>query len=81
MANTLKLIMEIMQSDVSFITDKQRLRPKDSEVFRLWGNNRLITSLTDWRPGYNIEAGLIETVDWFCKPTNLKNYKAGTYNL
>ncbi|MDD3528033.1 MAG: SDR family NAD(P)-dependent oxidoreductase [Clostridia bacterium] len=81
MADTLKLIKEIMQSDVCFVTDEQRLRPKDSEVFRLWGDNSLITSLTDWRPEYTIEAGLKETVEWFCKPNNLKNFKAGIYNL
>ncbi len=81
MADTLNLIKEIMQSDVQFITDEQRLRPKDSEVLRLWGDNRLITSLTGWQPQFTIEAGLKETVDWFCKPENLKNYKAGIYNL
>ena len=81
MADILNLIKEIMQSDVSFVTDQQRLRPKDSEVFRLWGDNSLITSLTDWRPEYDIEDGLKETIDWFCKPENLKNYKAGIYNL
>lgn len=70
-----------MQSDVHFITDEQRLRPKDSEVFRLWGDNSLITSLTGWRPQYIIETGLKETIDWFCKPENLKKYKAGIYNL
>jgi len=81
MADTLNLIKEIMQSDVQFVTDEQRLRPKDSEVFRLWGDNSLITSLTDWRPEYDIEMGLKETIDWFCKPKNLKKYKAGIYNV
>jgi len=81
MANTLNLIKEIMQSDVQFITDEQRLRPKDSEVFRLWGDNSLINSLTNWQPEYTIEAGLKETIDWFCIPKNLKNYNVGIYNL
>ena len=54
MADTLNLVKEIMQSDVQFITDEQRLRPKDSEVFRLWGDNRLIKSLTGWQPEYTI---------------------------
>lgn len=48
-------IKKIMQSDVNFITDEQRLRPKDSEVFRLLGNNSLIKSLTGWQPEYTIE--------------------------
>nr|NQU94326.1 NAD-dependent dehydratase [Bacteroidota bacterium] len=58
MADTLNLIKEIMKSDVSFVTDEQRLRPKDSEVFRLWGDNSLIESLTGWKPDYNIEQGM-----------------------
>ncbi|MDY0202001.1 MAG: hypothetical protein RBR40_13550 [Tenuifilaceae bacterium] len=70
-----------MQSDVKFVTDAQRLRPKDSEVFRLWGDNSLIKSLTGWLPEYTIEKGLEETIDWFCKPENLRNYKAGIYNV
>jgi len=81
MADTLNLIKEIMQSDVKFITDAQRLRPKDSEVFRIWGDNSLMKSLTGWRPEYAIEKGLRETIYWFCKPENLRNYKAGIYNL
>jgi NAD dependent epimerase/dehydratase len=80
-ADTLNLIKEIMQSDVKFITDEQRIRPANSEVFRLWGDNTLIKSLTTWQPQYSIEQGLKETVEWFVKPENLKKYKAGIYNL
>jgi len=81
MAITLNPIKEIMQSNLQFITDKQGLRLKDSEVFRLWGDNNLIKSLTGWRPEYTIEKGLKETVKWFKKPENLKKYKAGIYNV
>ncbi len=81
MGDTLNLIKSIMKSDVRFITDQVRLRPENSEVFRLWGDNRLISSLTDWHPEYTIETGLKETVDWFYKPENQRNYKAGIYNL
>ena len=81
MADTLNLIKEIMKSDVQFITDEQRIRPKNSEVFRLWGDNSLMKTLTGWQPEYNIEKGLETTVNWFCKPKNLKNYKADIYNV
>ena len=57
MTDTLNLIKQIMKSDVDFITDEQRLRPANSEVFRLWGDNTLITSLTKWSPKYNMEEG------------------------
>jgi NAD dependent epimerase/dehydratase len=81
MADTLHMIKEIMKSDVRFITDEQRLRPENSEVFRLWGDNTLITSLTDWKSEFTLKQGLNETIDWFRKPENLKKYKHHLYNL
>ena len=70
-----------MKSDVVFTTDEQRLRPSNSEVFRLGGDNTFIKSLTGWQPKYNIEEGLRETCKWFSNPVNLSKYKAAIYNL
>jgi len=81
MADTLNLIKKMMNSDIRFITDEKRLRPENSEVFRLWGDNRLITSLTNWKPRYSLEDGLLETIDWFTNPTNLSKYKTDIYNI
>lgn len=81
MRDTLELIAKIMESDVKFVEDEQRLRPQKSEVFRLWGDNAKIKSLTGFSPKYDIEAGLKETIEWFTKPENLKKYKANIYNV
>jgi len=81
MRDTLELIAKIMNADVKFIEDKQRLRPKNSEVFRLWGDNAKIKALTGFTPNYSIEAGLKETIDWFLNEENLKKYKANIYNV
>jgi len=81
MADMMNIIKDIMKSDVQFITDDVRLRPENSEVFRLWGDNNLITSLTGWLPKYPIDQGLKETISWQKIPENLKKYKAGIYNL
>jgi len=81
MADTLNLIKSIMNSNVQFITDDQRLRPKDSEVYRLLGDNSMIKELTGWSPEYTIQKGLTETINWFKNPDNLKKYKPGLYNL
>ena len=81
MTDTLNLIKQIMKSDVDFITDDQRLRPANSEVYRLWGDNTLITSLTQWQPKYNMEEGLKETIKWFIKPENLRKFKSSIYNI
>ncbi len=81
MAETLQTIARLMDADVKWVTDPQRLRPSGSEVFRLLGDNTLITSLTDWRPRYNLEEGLQQTIEWFTDPSNLKKYKSGIYNV
>ena len=79
--DTLSLIKNIMNSDVEFITDKERIRPKNSEVNRLWCDNSKIRKLTDFKPEYSIERGLKETIEWFLDSENLKKYKADIYNV
>jgi nucleoside-diphosphate-sugar epimerase len=81
MVDTLFLIKEIMHSDVEFITEKQRVRPEKSEVFRLMGNNQLIRGMTGWVPEIKIENGLAETCSWFANPLNLQKYKGTIYNI
>lgn len=78
--DTLNLIRELMNSDVEFLTDEQRLRPA-SEVFRLWCDNTKIHNLTGFKPEFSIRDGLKATVDWFTRPENLAKYKADIYNV
>lgn len=79
--DTLQLIKKIMGSDVQFVVDEQRLRPQNSEVFRLWCDNSKIKKLVGFEPEYSIEAGLKETINWFTKEENLRKYKVGIYNV
>ncbi|MFL9674276.1 NAD-dependent 4,6-dehydratase LegB [Pseudomonas marginalis] len=79
--DTLNLIRELMNSDVEFLTDDQRLRPEKSEVFRLWCDNSKIHGLTGFEPEYSIRQGLEKTVEWFSQPQNLSKYKANIYNV
>lgn len=80
MRRTLDTIARIMDADVDFVTDPARLRPANSEVFRLCGDNTLITTLTDWRPRHTLEDGLRITARWFTDPRNLAHYKPQIYN-
>ncbi|MBP6870601.1 MAG: NAD-dependent 4,6-dehydratase LegB [Bacteroidales bacterium] len=75
------LIREIMNTGVEFVADEVRIRPENSEVFRLWGDNRLIKELTGWQPEHDIRKGLEITCAWFARPENLAKYKPGIYNL
>lgn len=80
MEETLHTIARLMGADIKWVTDPERIRPSKSEVRRLLGDNKLITSLTDWRPRVSLEEGLRKTIDWFVKPENLARYKIDIYN-
>lgn len=80
-ANLVTLISKLMGKEIETITEEQRIRPEKSEVFRLFGDNRLITELTGWKPKTKLEDGLKITIDWFSNPQNLAKYKANIYNL
>lgn len=79
--DTLELIKDLMSSDVEIIQDNIRLRPENSEVFRLWCDNSKIEKLTGYKPQVNLEKGLKKTIEWITQPNNLKNYKAEIYNV
>jgi NAD dependent epimerase/dehydratase len=80
-ADTLNIIKELMQSDVLFISDKQRIRPEKSEVFRLWCDNTKIKEITGFRPQFDIKQGLQKTIEWITEPAHLKTYKSEIYNV
>jgi len=74
-------IKTILCSDCDFIIDEKRIRPANSEVFRLWGDNRLIKELAGFTPDYTIDNGLKETCNWFAKSNIQTQYKADIYNV
>jgi NAD dependent epimerase/dehydratase len=78
---TFNMIKDIMMTDVAFIKDDERIRPENSEVFRLWGDNTLIKSLVNYRPEFDLKKGLEITCQWFLKKENLLKYKATIYNV
>ncbi len=79
--DTLNIIKELMDSDVKFIVDNQRIRPEKSEVFRLWCDNSKIEKLTGFKSEVDIRQGLQRTIDWITQPHNLSNYKSEIYNV
>jgi NAD dependent epimerase/dehydratase len=76
-----EILVSELNPDARIVTDDQRLRPDASEVFRLMGDNTLITSLTPWKPQLDLAEGLRETIEWFKQPDNLARYKAWLYNV
>lgn len=76
-----KLIQDIMGTNVEVLADKQRFRAPKSEVERLWCNNKLANDLVSYQPRVSLKEGLIKTIDWFQRDENLKKYKTQIYNI
>ncbi|RYG46798.1 MAG: NAD-dependent dehydratase, partial [Chitinophagaceae bacterium] len=74
-------IIDQINPEAKIVQDKARLRPEKSEVFRLVGDNRKITETTGWKPQFSLDDSLTQTIAWFRKDENLKQYKAGIYNI
>ena len=74
-------IINIINPDARIKSEDQRMRPEKSEVNRLLGDNKKLKSLTDWTQRYELENGLLETIDWFRDQKNLAGYKANIYNV
>lgn len=80
-SDTVNLIKELMNSKVSFVTDKERIRPNKSEVFRLWCDNTKINNLTGFQPAVDLREGLKRTIEWFRSDQNLNHFKSNIYNV
>lgn len=82
---TAGMIAEVMGRHVEIVEDPQRLRPKDSEVERLWAANDKAGELCAWQPNYagvdGLREGLRRTAEWFQRPENLAGYRPDTYML
>ena len=83
--DTAKLIAECAGVPIELISEEERMRPENSEVGRLWADNSKAKELFGWQPTYGerdgFKRGLIETIEWFTEPDNLRAYKSDIYNL
>ena len=82
---TVSLISEVMNSQISIELDEQRFRPENSEVERLWADNSKAMKLIGWKPSFagkeGLKKGLEQTVEWFSDANNLSKYKTDLYNI
>ena len=76
-----ELIKKLMGSNASPATQKERFRPKNSEVFRLWCDNSKIKELTGFSAESSLRDGLTRTIRWYKNPDNLKKFKTYIYNV
>ena len=85
MKQTLDEIKKITKTKIRFVQDKERMRPKKSEVNRLISLNKKAKKILKWSPKYSgkdgFNKGLKETVEWFSNKENLSKYKSNLYNF
>lgn len=74
-----KKIGSLMGVPINVMEDQQRIRPEKSEVEQLVCANNKIISTTPWRPRYDLNKGLQETIEFIKR--NLHLYKAEQYNV
>jgi dTDP-glucose 4,6-dehydratase len=83
--DTARLIMELMGKTLEIDKDNQRVRPKGSEVERLWADNSKARRILGWEPAFSdiegFKKGLNETIDWFKQQSSAISYKPGIYNI
>jgi NAD dependent epimerase/dehydratase len=83
--DTVRLVAELMGSEVEITTDARRLRPQRSEVERLCAASDKARALLGWRPQYGgrdgLRRGIGHTIAWFTDQNHLKLYRAGTYTI
>lgn len=75
----IKLVSKILKIEVNIEVEKQRVRPKKSEVDRLVCCNNFIKKNCNWKPKYKFEDGILKTIEWL--KLNLKKYKENNYQI
>lgn len=76
-----KLIAKIMNIDLTIKSTKERIRPQNSEVERLFCDNKKLLKNTSWKPNYTLDQGINEVIEWMKKPEILGMFKSGQYNV
>ena len=72
-------ITSLLSVKVSIDEDTKRVRPGNSEVERLLCNNHKLITNTNWKPDFDLENGIRETIDWLKNHMDL--YKPDIYNV
>ena len=78
-----EIIKEITGINKKIYQEKSRIRPKKSELDRLYASNKKAKKLLSWKPKFSrlsgFKKGLKITIQWY--KDNKSNYKNELYNL
>ena len=74
-------LINMINPEATIVRDQERKRPRNSEVERLVGSNEKIRKTTNWKPCFDLQEGLSETINWFRQRDNLQLYRPDEYNV
>jgi dTDP-glucose 4,6-dehydratase len=72
-------IVHLTKSKAMIKTEKKRMRPKNSEVERLWADSTKAQKLLGWQPQVDLDDGLKKTIKWISE--HMDDYKVGRYTI
>jgi NAD dependent epimerase/dehydratase len=72
-------LAKLMNRNIEIDSEMARIRPKASEVERLFCNPEKLMRRTNWNPAYSLDDGLAETIEWLKNNQDL--YKHDLYNV
>ena len=77
--DAVEVIADYIGTKVEIVSSPDRLRPKNSEVDRLWADNAKAQELIDWTPAFGglegFRKGIAQTIDWFGDANNIEMYR------
>jgi NAD dependent epimerase/dehydratase len=74
-----ELVSDCLGKRIEVIKEKERIRPKKSEVERLFSDSGKAKSLFGWDPKTNLKEGMKKTINWI--EEHMEKYKEGVYNI
>ncbi len=74
-----ELILQKVGRPVKLMVEQERLRPVNSEVYRLLADAERAKKELHWQPKMTLDAGLIETIEWI--RNHLGMYRIGEYQF
>ena len=77
--NLAKRIVDLMGENFDTMMEDIRIRPEESEVDRLRCDNTKIRTFTSWKPQYDLDKGLKQTIEWMTE--HVDQYKVDIYNV
>lgn len=71
------MIFDLLGKQPRIVTDTQRLRPPNSEVFKLQSNNAKAREILGWTPQISLRDGVQQTIEWISR--NLSIFQPDEY--